>query len=84
MNYTKSLRLYLQSVDELACTHPEVYKQFLNGEHTVRRTSKSWSGIWTDLSIEQILMKSLKGKGGVVGRGITENVLHVWTSTMHR
>ena len=83
-NYTKSLRLYLQSVDELACTHPEVYKQFLNGEHTVRRTSKSWSGIWTDLSIEQILMKSLKGKGGVVGRGITENVLHVWTSTMHR
>ena len=71
-------------MDELACTHPEVYKQFLNGEHTVRRTSKSWSGIWTDLSIEQILMKSLKGKGGVVGRGITENVLHVWTSTMHR
>jgi hypothetical protein len=83
-NYTKSLRLYLQSVVELARTHPEVYRQFLDGEHTVRRTSKSWSGIWTDLSIEQILMKSLKGKGGVVGKGITENVLRVWTSTMHR
>ena len=29
-------------------------------------------------------MKSLKGKGGVIGRGITENFLNVRTNTMHR
>ncbi len=29
-------------------------------------------------------MKSLKGRGGVIGKGITENVLNVWTKTMHR
>ena len=29
-------------------------------------------------------MKSLKGRSGVVGKGITENVLHVCTKTMHR
>lgn len=29
-------------------------------------------------------MKSLKGKGGVIGKGITDNVLRVWTETMHR
>ncbi|CAK8673814.1 unnamed protein product [Clavelina lepadiformis] len=29
-------------------------------------------------------MKSLKGKGGVIGKGITDNVLRVWTKTMHR
>ena len=54
------------------------------GNHTVRRSSKQWAGIWTDLSIEQILVKSLKGKRGVIGRGITENVLYVRTKTMHR
>ena len=54
------------------------------GNHTGRRCSKQWARIWTDLSIEQIPMKSLKGKGGVIGRGITENVLNVWTKTMHR
>ena len=54
------------------------------GNHTVRRSNKQWAGIWTDLSIEQILMKFLKGKGGVIGKGVTENVLKVWTKTMHR
>ena len=35
-----------------------------------------------DLSIEQILMKSLERRAGVIGKGITENVMHVWTITM--
>ena len=83
-NYAKSTRLYLQSIAELEKNQPEVYNEFLKGNHTVRRTLKSWTGIWTDLSIEQILMKSLKGRAGVVAKGITENVMHVWTKTMHR
>ena len=83
-NYVKSCRLYLLSITTLETTYPHVYEQFMVGNHTVRRSSKQWAGIWTDLSIEQILMKSLKGKGRVIGRGITENVLNVWTKTMHR
>jgi hypothetical protein len=26
----------------------------------------------------------LKGRAGVIGKGITENVMNVWTKTMHR
>ena len=29
-------------------------------------------------------MKSLKGRGGMIGKGMNENVLNVWTKTMHR
>ena len=29
-------------------------------------------------------MKSLKGRGGVIGKGMTDNVMNVWTKTMHR
>ena len=83
-NYAKTGRLYIQSIDELKLKQPSVYHQFSLGNHTVRRTESSWSGIWTDLSIEQILMKSLKGRSGIIGRGITENVMNVWTKTMHR
>lgn len=83
-SYAKSCRLYLQSMEMLEQEHPIVYEQFLLGNHCVRRSERNWTGIWTDLSIEQILMKSLKGRGGVIGRGITENVLRVWTKTMHR
>lgn len=83
-NYAKSCRLYLQSIASLKERHPETCKQFLQGNHTVKRTLKSWNGIWTDLAIEQILMKSLKGRSGIVAKGITENVMNVWTKTMHR
>ena len=56
----------------------------MQGNHTVRRISKKWSGIWTDLSIEQILIKSFKGRSSVVYRGISTNVMRVWIQTMHR
>ena len=83
-NYAKTCRLYLQSISTLEDKYPDIHEQLLKGNHTVRRTEKPWSGIWTDLSIEQILMKSLKGRSGVVSKGITENVLNVWTKSMHR
>ena len=50
----------------------------------MRRTGKKWTGIWTDLSIEKILMKSLKDRAQVIGKGIAKNVMHVWTKTMHQ
>ena len=83
-NYSKTCRFYLQSILTLEKDHPDIFAQFMAGNHTVRRTDKIWSGIWTDLSIEQILMKSLKGRGGVIGKGMSGHVINVWTKTMHR
>ena len=65
-NYVKTCRLYLQSVDVLEKDHPQIFEQFSFGNHTVRHTNMIWSGLWTDLSIEQILIKSLKGRGIVI------------------
>ena len=74
----------MQSILDLETNHPEVYDQFIEGQHPVGRTEKKWTGIWMDLSIEQILMKSLKGRAGVIVKGITENFMHVWTKIMHQ
>ena len=78
-HYAKSCRLYVQTALKLEHDYPNIYVHFMNGNHTVKRTEKEWSGISTDLAIEQILMRS-----GVIGRGLTENVSRVWTKTMHR
>ena len=83
-NYAKTIRLYLQSVQVLEKDHPQIFEQFAFGNHTVRRTDMTWSRLWTYLSIEQILMKSLKDRGGVIGKEMTEIVLKFWTKTMHR
>ena len=50
-NYAKSARLYLQMMKEFPTLYPDLYEQFThNGYHTVRRSNKFWSGIWTDLN----------------------------------
>ena len=71
----------MQSIDVLEKDHPEIVEQFVIGNHTVRRTEMIWSGLWIDLSIDQVLMISLKGRGGVIGKGVTQNLLDVWIKT---
>ena len=58
---------------------PWLFNQFKIGHHAVKRTEKNWSGLWTDLVIEQTLMRSLKSRGGLTrGRGFTDSVRNVW------
>ena len=85
INYAKSTRLYLQMMDELPFTYPDLHNTFLNnGYHVVRRSDRFWSGLWTDLTIEQVLMRSLKTRGGLTrGRGMSENVMLTWVHTIH-
>ena len=83
-NYAKTCGIYLQSMEEMQKQHPLLFEQFFLGNHTVKRSEKKWAWIWTDFSIEQILMKSLKGSSGVIGRGISDNVVWVWMKPMHR
>ena len=66
INYAKSARLYLQLMLELPTNHPWLYNCFAEqGFHTVRRSNRFWAGIWTDLTIEQVMMTSLKSRGGL-------------------
>lgn len=49
-----------------------------NGFFTIRRTDKFWSGIYSDMTIEQTLMKSMKVEGGLIERGITDSTVNKW------
>lgn len=76
LNYAKSGRLYFQMMRELPDKHPWLYQKFSEGHHCIRRSDRYWSGLWTDLCIEQILMRSMKARGGLTrGGGMTESVL---------
>ena len=86
INYAKSARLYLQVMFELPTCHPWLYQCFIKqGFHTVRRSSRYWAGLWTDLTIEQVIMLSIKSRGGLTrGRGVTETVRLQWIYSMHK
>ena len=46
--------------------YPWVYKCFTDhGLHTIRRSDRFWAGLLKDLIIEQVMMRSLKSRGGL-------------------
>jgi len=86
VNYAKSARLYLQTMNELPEKHPWLFQCFNEkGYHTIRRSDRYWAGLWSDLTIEQVLMRSVKSRGGLSrGRGMSESVVSTWCLSMHK
>ena len=81
-SYAKSVYLYLQMMNDLPQTHPEVYRSFQSGLHVVRRGDHYWAGLSTDLVIEQVIMRSVKTTGGLTrGRGFLKR--KVWYGSCH-
>jgi hypothetical protein len=79
-NYLKTAYHYLQNMHQLAATHPDVHNKFLQDYHVIRRSENYWSGISSDLAIEQSLMRSLKSRGGLThGSRMTEEMTTQWT-----
>ncbi|CAH0757850.1 unnamed protein product [Diatraea saccharalis] len=79
-NYAKCISMYLDDMYNLQNVMPtEEYDRFTKGLFTIRRTDKFWSGVWSDMTIEQTLMRSMKSTGGLTrGRGVSENILSRW------
>ena len=60
-------------------TNEDVYRNFKEGLHPVRRSDREWAGLSTDLVIEQALMRSLKTSGGLTrGSRMSELQRNIW------
>ena len=87
--YAKSAQLYLQEMERIEeILHADDFEKYINqGCFTILRTNKFWAGVWTDMTIEQVLMKMMKVQGGLTrGRGITDTALvylHLHSSSLH-
>ncbi|KAG8240080.1 hypothetical protein J437_LFUL019652 [Ladona fulva] len=82
--YAKSAHLHLQDMMDLQqWMDPTEFEIFMKGAFTIHQSSKFWSGLWSDLTIEQTLMKSMKSCGRLThGQGISSSVLARWTVGM--
>jgi len=68
---------------------PENYRlvdeQLSNGFHVVRRSDRYWARLSTYLTIEQVLMRAVKGRRGLIHlRGMTDSVRLTWVRSLHR
>ena len=84
-SYVKGARLYLQWMLEQPLKHPWLYKKFSeHGFHSICRSDRYWAGLSTDLIIGQVMMRSIKTRGGLTrGRGFTHAVRVMWVYAMH-
>ena len=66
-------------------TAPEVHGLFDSGKHVVRRSSSgSFNNVWTDLGLEQSVVKDSKSrKGGITGISRQESAALKWYLTVH-
>ena len=77
--YLRSVYLYLQCMQNLHVSNPEVYASFKHGQHVIRRTDRFWAGLSPDLVIEQVLMRSVKTTGGMTrGKGLSDSRRSQW------
>ena len=75
----------IQEMVRLKTDSPWVYKRFTDhGLHIVCRSNRFWAGLWTNLIIEQMMMRFLKSQGGLTcDRGVTEPMRTTWINSMH-
>ena len=87
-NYAKAARLYCQMMlkyEKGSVEQRAIIASFKStGNHVVRYSSDEWSGIRTDLCIEQILMRTSKSNGGLLrGRFRNGESAHrLWVQTL--
>ena len=72
----KSGRLYLQSMDTFPEQNPWLQQCFQEIGHHAVIIERYWTSIWSDLVIEQVLMRSVRSRGGLSRRrDVDENII---------
>ena len=70
-------------MQKLELTHPEVYKEFAEGNHSISRSGQSFSQVSTDMALEQSINADSKSSGGVIGISQSPSALERWFLTIH-
>ena len=61
-NYVRWLSVYIIEMRQLATKHPEVYQEFVNGNHAVSGSSKPFAQVWMDMALEQSINANSKSR----------------------
>lgn len=82
-NYARWMPIYLADMHKLEVRHPNVFKEFSAGNHSVSRSQQPFAECWTDMSLEQSFNLDSKSKGGIVGISRREDAVERWFLTSH-
>ena len=82
-NYMRWCSIYVEDMQKLKDTAPDVYESFVKGKFSVKRTSGNFNSVGVDMCLEQTINRSSKGKGGVVGETKRKEFFTMWNLIYH-
>ena len=84
-NYTRWGPVYHAEICRLPETAPVVHGEFERGKHVVTRSAgSSFNSVWSDLGLEQSVVKDTKTKqGGIIGFSRVQEATLKWYLTVH-
>ena len=82
-NYTRWCSIYIEDMQKLPQTAPDVYEAFLAGKFSVKRSPGTFNSVGTDMCLEQTINRSSKGKGEVVGETRRKDFFTMWNLIFH-
>ena len=84
-NYSRWGPVYIAEMLLLPETAPEVNTKFQEREHVVKRSEiSSFNTVWSDLGLEQSVVKDSKSrKGGIIGCSRENTATTKWYLTVH-
>jgi hypothetical protein len=82
-NYSRWVAIYISDMHLLPETAPEVYQQFVSGNHVVARSVNKFCQVSTDMALEQSVNRDSKTKGGIIGLTKKTEALERWFMTAH-
>ena len=83
INYARWATIYYSDMKSLADKAPEVFEEFVAGNHPVKRATGSFNQVWTDLALEQSINRDSKTHGGLIGNTRSDSAMNRWLLTSH-
>ena len=81
-NYTRWGAVYLADCKQLETTHPDVYREFLDGNVVVKSSLSAFNQLSTDQALEHV-NKVGKVAGGLVGITRSDSARDQWCLTFN-
>ena len=83
-NYARWGPMYIAEMLLLPQTAPDVHEAFEEGKHVVTRSSGSFNSVWSDLGLEQTIIRDTKSRqGGIIGFSRREEATMKWYLIAH-
>ena len=67
INYLRYASFYQELLKQLKVRHPELYDEFLKGNHVIKTKQGRFNALAPDMKLEQTIQRSAKSTGEIVG-----------------